>query len=114
MAIGDDKALGVGSKEQSMRVLISEDKAGNKVWLTTDTPEGNPILRIEAEACEGDFAPQDLVDEACIGEGIYAGVVLAAYLIVRWAYDARRKPWEREIARQYLSQWPEGPQLQGV
>ena len=97
-----------------MDALIMEDKAGNKVWLTTDTPTGKPVLRIQAAACEGDFAPQDPLDEASISEGTYAGTVLAAYVIIRWAYDARRKAWERDMARQYLCQWPEGPQVQGV
>jgi len=68
--------------------------------LMTDSPAssyGQPVLRVEGR----DLGPADLMPA---GE-------FAADVVRAWALGAGRSAEEREAARRFLRQWPEGPQL---
>lgn len=72
--------------------------------LTTDSPAshyGSPALRDEHDTVTPDYGPADLLptDES------------AAALVMRWATRPHRTKEERDAARLFLAQWPDGPQL---
>ncbi len=91
-------------------ILITTDPDGGTAVLTTNSPcshYGCPVLRIEAEDVDGDFGPADLIDFSGIGQGMAP----AANIVAGWAMAPARTDEEREAARRFLCQWPEGPQL---
>lgn len=91
-------------------ILIITDKDGGTAYLTTNSPMshyGTPVLRIEANDAEGDFGPADIIGEV-VGGG---GIMTAADVVYGWAIRPERTEAEFKIARSYLSQWPDGPQL---
>ncbi|HBG38938.1 MULTISPECIES: hypothetical protein [Clostridium] len=88
-------------------IMIMQDANGGTAVLTTDSPlshYGIPVLRIEADDINGDFAPADLIGSPPI-------IITAASVIAGWADNPERTPEEIAAARKYLSQWPEGPQI---
>lgn len=87
-------------------ILISTDPNGGQAYLTTNSSQshyGVPVLRVEADDVSGDFGPADIIH----------GTMTAADVIAGWAREPERTEEEVKIARQYLSQWPDGPQLWG-
>jgi hypothetical protein len=93
-----------------MNYLITTDPEGGSARLTNETCAsryGIPVLTIDAADVEGDFGPADLIGDLDRPETLtYAAEVVAA-----WASQPERTPEERDAARRYLGQWPEGPQL---
>jgi hypothetical protein len=90
-----------------MDYLILTDTEGGTATLKTNSPAshyGIPILRIDASDVVGDFGPADLI--ATEPKPLSAAVIVAA-----WGGSPERTPEEREAARKYLCQWPNGPQL---
>lgn len=91
-------------------ILITTDPDGGTAVLTTNSPAshyGCPVLRIEAEDVDGDFGPADLIDFGAVGQGI----IPAATIVHAWATAPQRSDEERQAARRFLRQWPDGPQL---
>lgn len=91
-------------------ILILTDLDGGTAVLTCDSPQshyGIPVLRIEAKDIDGDFGPADLIDATSVGGAIFP----AANIVVAWARQSERTPQEVGTARQFLSQWPDGPQV---
>lgn len=93
-------------------ILITKDKDGGMAYLTTASSQshyGIPVLRIEGAQDIPDrgidYGPADIVAET--GNHILTG----ASIVAGWAMDKKRTPREVEIARLYLSQWPDGPQI---
>jgi hypothetical protein len=64
---------------------------------------GLPVLVVNREA----FGPADVVLDPEDPDN----VTLAAEVVHAWASQPERTPEERDAARRYLGQWPEGPQL---
>ena len=92
-------------------IFISKDTSGGTVTLTTNSSQshyGCPVLRIEADDIDGDFGPADLIDFRLIGEGIRP----AADVVAVWAHQPTRTADEIEAACHFLSQWPDGPQIE--
>lgn len=72
--------------------------------LTTDSPAsryGSPALRDALGDGLPDYGPADTLP----------GGDTAATLVFSWATRPHRTPDEREAARLFLMQWPDGPQL---
>ncbi len=90
-------------------ILIMTDAEGGTVKLTTRGPSrsGAPVLRVDSRAISGDFGPSDLIDASSVGGGTFP----AAVVVLAWAKEAGRTPEEMEMARWFLDQWPEGPQI---
>jgi hypothetical protein len=93
-------------------IIVLKDKDGGTAVLTTASPQshyGVPVLRIEGAKDipeRGiDYGPADLIAEV-------KGVPLrGAHIVAGWALGKGRTQAEIQIARQYLRQWPDGPQL---
>jgi hypothetical protein len=89
--------------------LIMKDAEGGTAVLTTDTPAshyGIPMLVIDATDVRGEFGPADR---------LHPNISLtAAQVVLAWGLAPERTPTEKEAARRYLHQWPEGPQLDSV
>ena len=91
-------------------ILIMTDAHGGTVRLTTrgaSSRSGAPVLRVESKEISGDFGPSDLIDASGIGGGTFP----AAVVVLGWAEEGDRTPEEIEMARWFLDQWPEGPQI---
>jgi len=91
-------------------ILITTDPDGGTAVLTCNSPAsryGCSVLRVEAEDVDGDFGPADLIDFSGIGQGMAP----VAIIVAGWAMATERTDEEREAARRFLRQWPEGPQL---
>jgi hypothetical protein len=91
-------------------ILISTDANGGTAVLTTASPQshyGIPVLRIEADDIESDhdYGPADIIAT------VNGKEITGASVIAGWALQPGRTPEETHIARLYLSQWPDGPQL---
>ncbi|HNY78454.1 MAG: hypothetical protein RBS72_18070 [Sedimentisphaerales bacterium] len=56
---------------------------------------------------DGDFGPADCIDFSAIGKGMTP----AAAIVAAWGNEPGRSDEERDAARRFLSQWPEGPQV---
>jgi len=87
-------------------ILIRKDEKGGTIILTTNSPastQGIPILKVDTEDTEGEFGPSDIIGE---------DLLTAAELIVEWAKKGKRNKEEIEAAKLFLSQWPEGPQIE--
>jgi hypothetical protein len=92
-------------------ILILKDKKGGTAVLTTNSPAshyGILVLQITAEDVDGDFGPADLIGDIEKPETI----VTAASIVYAWAKTKKRKPHEIEVAKSFLRQWPEGPQIE--
>jgi hypothetical protein len=77
--------------------------------LTTMSPQshyGIPVLRIEGDEAPYDYGPADNIS---LLDGLL--VISGAELVDAWARGEDRTEEEREAARMFLSQWPDGPQL---
>ncbi len=91
-------------------ITIITDPDGGTAVLTCNSPNshyGAPVLQIDAEDIDGEFGPADLIDFSGIGQGLLP----AANIVAAWASDPERTDEEREAARRFLCQWPDGPQL---
>lgn len=101
-----------------MNILVTRDAQGGEAWLTTDSPAshyGCPVLRIEADDVDGDFGPADMIDTSGDANRIHPErIVTAADVVAGWARSTERTPEEIEAARKFLSQWPDGPQIEPV
>jgi hypothetical protein len=89
-----------------MTDILIKMKNGSAV-LTTDSPvssRGIPILRVNAETVQGDFGPADIIGDDC--------TTTAAEIVRGWAKEGKRTKEEIEAAKLFLSQWPEGPQIE--
>jgi len=87
-------------------ILVKVDEKGGTVILTTDSPastQGAPILKVDTEDLEGEFGPSDILGE---------DLLTAAEFIVEWARTGERSKAETQAAKLFLSQWPEGPQIE--
>jgi len=88
-----------------MNYLILTDDDGGTTRLTTEHAASSykiPVLVIEAEDVAGVFGPADLIGDS----GISGADVVAA-----WGRAPERTDHERDAARRYLQQWPDGPQI---
>ncbi len=93
-------------------IIITRDKDGGIAYLTTASPQshyGVPVLRIEGAKDIPDrgidYGPADVI---VVADG---RVIKGAHIIAAWAMGKKRTPQEVELARLYLSQWPDGPQV---
>ena len=87
-------------------ILIKKDEKGGTIILTADSPastQGIPILKVDTEDAEGEFGPSDIIGE---------DLLTAAEVVVGWAKEKKRTKEEIEAAKLFLSQWPEGPQIE--
>jgi hypothetical protein len=92
-------------------LMFRDDKGGTAV-LTNETAAsryGIPVLVIDAEDCQGDFGPADLIGDLDRPETL----MHAAEVVAAWGLSPERRPEERDAARRYLMQWPAGPQIPG-
>ena len=92
-------------------ILIMVDEKGGTAILTTNSPmsrRGIPVLRVKAEDVDGDFGPADLIGERRRPEMIRT----AAGIVAEWVRTINPTGKELEAARLFLSQWPEGPQIE--
>lgn len=90
---------------------INERDADATAILTTESVAshyGIPVLRIEIEAAGmiEDYGPADLVQLPD-----WPQAVPAAYIVAGWAMRTDRSADERDAARRYCAQWPDGPQV---
>jgi len=90
--------------------LIATDPSGGEARLTNQSASsryGIPVFEITGQGIEESYGPADLIDHSVVG-----GCLLpAAFTIVGWAREPERTPEEIEAAREFLQQWPEGPQI---
>ncbi len=94
-----------------MHILVTKDRSGRTVYLTTNSPAshyGLPVLQITSEDVAGDFGPSDMVGHLERPDTI----VTAAGVVAGWAMQPERTSTEIKAARAFLSQWPEGPQIE--
>lgn len=92
-----------------MEYLVLEDGKGGSVKLTTESSassDGIPVLRVESEESHGDYGPSDLIGDL---EG--NDFVKAAEIVAAWGKKRGRTQEEKEAARLFLHQWPQGPQV---
>jgi hypothetical protein len=93
-------------------IIITRDADGGVAYLTTASPQshyGIPVLRIDGAKDIPDrgidYGPANVIAQT--GNHMLTG----ASIVAGWAMDKKRTPREVEIARLYLSQWPDGPQI---
>jgi len=90
-----------------MKFLISKDDEGGEAWLTNENAAsryGIPNLEITADDVNGIFGPADFI-------GDLPQVMSGAQIVAGWASSRDRTSEEKEAARLFCAQWPEGPQL---
>lgn len=83
-------------------IIIKRDKSGT-ARLTTESSQshyGIPVLSVEADDVSGYFGPADMV-----------GAAHAADIVIGWLRSARLTTDELQDVRNYLRQWPDGPQV---
>jgi len=93
-----------------MDILILKDEKGWTARLTTESPAshyGIPILQITADDVDGDFGPSDIIGTVDKPDEL----LTAAQIVYAWGTQRDRREEEREAARSFLRQWPEGPQI---
>jgi len=93
-----------------MNYLILTDADSGTARLTDETCAsryGLPVLVIDAEDCQGDFGPADLIGNLDRPESL----MHAAEVVAAWGRAPERTDDERDAARRYLQQWPDGPQI---
>ncbi len=88
-----------------MKIPIFSGEDEGNVWLTNETPDGHLTLRSQGnpKIPDGDFKPSDIL--APLDPPFYA-----ASILYTWACEPGRSEGEIAFAREYLSQWPDGPQ----
>lgn len=94
-----------------MKILVMKDKEGGTAYLTdesTSSSYGIPILQITAHDIDSDFGPADLIGDLTKPETI----LTAAQIVYAWAILKVRTKEERQAAKSFLSQWPDGPQIE--
>jgi len=87
--------------------LVLTDPAGGTAHLTNRAATshyGVPVLQITAADVDGDFGPADLL-------GFPPKLMRAADIVLAWATQPDRTDAERQAARLFLQQWPDGPQI---
>jgi hypothetical protein len=90
--------------------LILATGDGETVMLTTDSPAGVygvPVLQITTEDVDGDFGPRDIIGDV----NRPSEMMRAADVVAAWVAKPGRTADEIEVARLFLAQWPEGPQV---
>ena len=96
-----------------MKIILWPDNENWEIFLTTDSPQsshGLPVLRqiSKRNPVPGSgwtFGPADPWLPAESDEQTAADIVMS------WAREKGRTQLELEAARDFLRQWPEGPQL---
>ncbi|XHR27595.1 MAG: hypothetical protein ACFUZC_16845 [Chthoniobacteraceae bacterium] len=85
-------------------VFPSKEENG-ETWLSDETPDGHLTLRSHGERLvpDGEYKPWDILVSL-------DPPMDAATVVFTWACEPRRTEQELAWAREYLSQWPEGPQ----
>ncbi|XHR30381.1 MAG: hypothetical protein ACFUZC_07430 [Chthoniobacteraceae bacterium] len=89
-----------------MNIPVFFDKEENgEVWLSDETQDHRLTLRCHGDrvVTDGEYKPSDIL--APWDPPLYAATI--AYT---WACENGRTEQELAWAREYLSQWPEGPQ----
>jgi hypothetical protein len=87
--------------------ILGDNLEGDYAVLTNETCSaryGMPVLSISAEDVAGDFGPGDLLHDG-------HNIVSCGAIVHGWASRPERTDEERDAARLFLRQWPEGPQL---
>lgn len=90
-----------------MKYQITKDEKGGEAWLTNENSAshyGIPNLEITGEDVSGVFGPADIIGEP-------PRLITGAQIVVGWAAQAERTDDEREAARSFCAQYPEGPQI---
>jgi len=90
-----------------MQILMRTDHEGGTAVLTTESSQshdGRPVLELTGEGVGGTFGPADLVF-------LQPNPRTAASIVAGWAQQKGRTVVELELARRFLGQWPEGPQV---
>lgn len=84
-------------------IFAGEDEGD--LWLTDETPDGHLTLRSKGnpKIPDDDYEPSEIL--APLDPPFYA-----ASIVYTWACEPGRSEGEIAYAREYLSQWPEGPQ----
>ncbi|MDD5350158.1 MAG: hypothetical protein PHQ12_08100 [Chthoniobacteraceae bacterium] len=84
--------------------LFASEKEGN-AYLTDETPDNHLAFRSKGDPQipDGDYKPSDILAPL-------DPPLRAANLVYSWATDRGRNKQDIACAREYLSQWPDGPQ----
>ena len=97
-----------------MTTIITYPDGTKCAELTTNSPAshyGIPALRIEGDDRKHDLGPRDIVSQdAATTFGGNEGT--AAAVVANWANSRAISQKEREAARLFCAQWPDGPQVQ--
>lgn len=85
-------------------VFFGKEENG-ETWLSNETPDGHLTLRSHGERLvpDGEYKPSDIL--VSLNPPLDAATV-----VFTWACEPSRNEQELAWAREYLSQWPEGPQ----
>lgn len=78
-------------------------KIKEKLYLTTESSQschGAPILQVDNQI----YGPADLIN----------GRRLAADIVASWAKQSNRTSRQIDAAVNFLSQWPDGPQIERI
>jgi len=88
-----------------MKLVLFSNKKEGDLWLSDETPDHHLTLRSKGDPKipDGDYKPSDILVR--LNPPLYA-----ACLVYNWATERRRSEQDIACAREYLSQWPEGPQ----
>lgn len=89
--------------------VVFTDREGRLSRLTNQTSRsqnGLPLLAVDAMGVTGVFGPGDSLGVPP------AGMMRAAEIVADWARQTGRSAPEREAAKLFLGQWPEGPQVE--
>jgi hypothetical protein len=91
--------------------LIYQDSELGSARLIGKPPAGSrevPVLHVERDGLCGDFGPADILADPWSGSPSAQRVAEIVYI---WTICPERTETEREAARLFLWQWPDGPQL---
>jgi hypothetical protein len=89
-------------------LVVFKDLEGRSTRLSNQSSRsrnGLPLLCVDAMGVRCIAGPRD---ELGIPPG---GMMRAAELVLYWARQPNRSLIEQDVARLFLRQWPEGPQL---
>lgn len=90
-----------------MKFLICTDSDGGEAWLTNEScvsRYGMPVLEVTADDLDGTFGPADVL----VKDG---KPFLVADVVAGWGSADGRTPDEIAFASDFLSQYPDGPQI---
>jgi hypothetical protein len=90
--------------------VVFTDLDGRPTRLTNQVPgsrNGLPLLLVDAMGVTGTFEPSNRLGVPP------AGMMSAAEIVAHWAQQPERTAPERQAARLFLRQWPDGPQVDG-